>query len=86
VRRGEFDPDELVNTKLLMKNSITTARDSLSALESWYLSQILLGQSLSPEEDAANIDAITRDQVIDAAKAVTLDTIYFLTELEKEGA
>jgi len=79
IQKGDFDDTQLGNTKLLMKNSITSTGDSLTGLEGWYLAQILRGQSVSPEEDARNIDEITRDEVIAAARAVTLDTIYFLT-------
>lgn len=79
IQKGDFDDTQLGNTKLLMKNSITTTGDTLSGLEGWYLAQILRGQSVSPEEDARNIDEITREEVIAAANSVTLDTIYFLT-------
>lgn len=71
--------EELRNTKLLIKNSITSTNDSLASIEGWYLAQILRGQSDSPEEDAALIDEITAEEVRAAARAVTLDTVYFLT-------
>jgi predicted Zn-dependent peptidase len=86
VKNGEFDAEELHNTKLLMKNSIRNTTDSLSSIEGWYLAQILRSQSVTPEEDVKNIDAVTREQVIAAAKGITLDTVYFLTGNEKEGA
>ena len=82
LQNGVFTKEEIANTKLLMKNSITTAGDTLSGLENWYLSQILRGQRFSPEEDAARIDEITGEEVIRAAKAVCLDTVYFLTGTE----
>lgn len=86
VQDGDFDEEQLANTKLLMKNSITATTDSLSAIEGWYLTQILRSQSVTPEQDCGRIDAVTREQVISAAKGVTLDTVYFLTGNEKEGA
>jgi len=85
LQNGEFDESDLVNTKLLMKNSVTTTKDSLTGLEGWYMSQILRGRSMSPEEDTALMDSITRGEVIAAAGAVTLDTIYFLTGNETGG-
>lgn len=85
VQNGEFSDEELANTKLLMKNSIITTNDSLSSIEGWYMTQILRRQNVSPEEDAAQIDLVTRGQVVAAAKNVTLDTVYFLTGGESEG-
>lgn len=80
---GNFTPDELENTKLLVKNSILSANDSLSAMEAWYLTRSLQGLSLTPEQDCANVDSVTAQNVIDIANAVTLDTIYFLTGINQ---
>ncbi|WRS28167.1 pitrilysin family protein [Oscillospiraceae bacterium MB08-C2-2] len=84
MQNGEITDQELANTKLLLKNGITTTTDSLSSIEGWYLSQILRGQSDTPAEDAAQIDAVTIGQVVEIAKGVTLDTIYFLTGEESK--
>lgn len=89
VQKGDFSDDDLRNTKLLLSNSIINTTDSLSAMEGWYLTQILRGSNLSPQDDLEQVMAVTRDEVIAASKGVTLDTIYFLTgngEDQKEGA
>ena len=83
VANGEFTDDELANTKLLLGNSITATTDSAASMEGWYMAQILRGQSVSPREDVDNINKITRDEVVEAARKVTLDTIYFLTGKEE---
>ena len=85
VTRGEFTDEELANTKLLLSNSILSTTDSAGALEGWYMAQILRGQSLSPQQDIENINTVTREEVIEAAGKVTLDTVYFLTG-EEEGS
>jgi len=85
VQEGGFDETELANTKLLLKNSIRSTGDTLTGLQGWYMAQVLRGRNDSPEEDAAQIEAVTRDEVIEAARAVTLDTVYFLTGNEEEA-
>ena len=85
IQEGKITEEELRDTKLLMKNAITSTTDSLGAIETWYLAQILRGQSLTPAQDAANIDAVTLDQVVQAAQGLALDTVYFLTGNSKEG-
>lgn len=88
VQQGDFTDEELQNTKLVVEGSLNTVGDSLSGLESWYLSQTLRGQELTPAEDIESLRAVTREQVIEAAKSVSLDTVYFLTgnDDEKEEA
>jgi predicted Zn-dependent peptidase len=85
IRAGNFTEEELHETKLLINNSIRASKDSLSSVESWYLTQILRGQEISPEEDIAEIAKITRDEIAEAAGKTTLDTVYFLTGDESEG-
>ena len=85
ITDGDFTQEELANTKLLLGNSILAATDSAASIEGWYMAQILRGQSISPHEDIENIKALTSQDVIAAAKKVSLDTIYFLTG-EEEGA
>lgn len=79
LKRGDFTDEELANTKLLINNSIRTTNDSLSSIEGWYVTQILRGQNVTPEEDVRAINAVTREQVIAAAKRISPDTVYFLT-------
>jgi predicted Zn-dependent peptidase len=90
IRAGDFTEDELKDTKLLLTNGIRTVNDSLSAIEGWYLPRILRGELISPEEDIAALEEINREDVIEAAGKVSVDTVYFLTgdgdEDESEGA
>jgi len=84
IQNGQFSDEELANTKLLVNNSIRATTDSLASIEGWYMAQILRGQNIAPVDDVKNIDAVTREDVIEAAKAVTLDTVYFLTGVTEE--
>ena len=88
VAKGEFTGEELESARLSYVNSLHSVPDSLSGLESWYLTQILLDRSDTPEEAAAAMAGITREEVIAAAKKVTLDTVYFLASKggEKEDS
>lgn len=83
VQAGEITDEELANTKLSVANSITRGTDSPSAMESWYLYQIMKGRSRTPEEEVAMIQNITKNQIVAAAGKITLDTIYFLSGKEE---
>ena len=88
VAKGDFTDEELESARRSYVNSLHSVPDSLSGLESWYLTQILLGRSDTPEEAAAAMGDITREEVVAAAQKVTLDTVYFLASKggEKEDA
>ena len=78
VKQGNFDESEVEAAKMSLCNSYRTLSDSLGGLENWYLSQTFASHSQQPEEAAAQINAVTRQEIIDAANRVTLDTLYCL--------
>ena len=85
MRRGEFSDDEFQSAVLSVINSFKTFPDSPATLEAFYLTQIIEGREIrSPEQEADFAKRITREEVIEAAKAVSLDTVYFLTGKQGE--
>ena len=75
-------------TLLLTNTSFASVGDSLYALGNWYLTQLLIGSQagvLSPAEEQARMAAVTREEVIAAARAVQLGAVYFLTGGEALG-
>ena len=78
VKQGHFDESEVEAAKMSLCNSYRTLSDSLGGLENWYLSQTFASHSQQPDEAAAQINAVTRQEIIDAANRVTLDTVYCL--------
>ena len=79
MKSGNFTDEEIQAAKLSLSNSYRTLSDSLDGLEGWYLSQTFSHQIRRPDEEAALVNAVTREEIIEAAKKVTLDTIYCLT-------
>lgn len=83
LKNNIFEDETLENTRLMIKNALRAVGDSSSTLEDWYLNRIVTGEIRTPDEELALVDAVTRDQVVEAARAVSLDTVYLLTA--KEG-
>ena len=83
IQSGDFTDEELADTKRLISNSITRNTDSPSAMESWYLYQIIKHAAASPREEAARLNEVTREQIIAASQGVALDTVYFLSGNEE---
>lgn len=78
LKQGKFTDEELAATILSVQNSFRTVSDSQFGLGNWYESQLFDRTFQSPEEAAESAGHVTRDQVIAAAKTVTLDTVYLL--------
>ncbi|MCI1964756.1 MAG: insulinase family protein [Oscillospiraceae bacterium] len=78
VQNGSFDDNDLATAKLSLCNSYRTLSDSLDGLEAWYLSQTFRPAVKKPEEEAELVRNVTHEQVVEAARKVTLDTVYRL--------
>lgn len=78
ICKGNFTDEEMESAKLSLCNSYRTLGDYLGGMESWYLTQTFRPQVQTPDQAAEDLERVTREQVIEAAKRVTLDTVYQL--------
>lgn len=85
IKNGEFEDSELEAAKMSYVNSVKSVRNSLTELEAWYLNQILNRTIDTPEERAEKINSVTRQDVIDAANKLKLDTVYLLAGKEADA-
>ncbi len=86
VRRGDFTEEECESAKLGLINAYRELGDSARGLELWYLGRMLNGIVNNPEDVVASLERVTKDEIIAAAKRVSLDTVYFLNgTLKGEG-
>lgn len=78
IKKGNFSSEELNETKIYLSQSMGKIEDSLTSIDGWYISQALDKKTFSPEEYASLISSITKNEVIEAANNVKLDTVYCL--------
>lgn len=78
VRRGEFTEDELNNAIRSLQSGYRELTDSPGGMESYYLGRLLFGVNTTVEEMQAGFGRVTAEGVINAAKRVSLDTVYFM--------
>lgn len=83
VKRGEIEDWELEGSRRTLISACMTTLDEQSRQEEFWLGQAAAGLEESPEEFAARLEAVTREQVAAAAQKWELDTVYFLKG--KEG-
>ncbi len=83
IRQGNFDY-EFKSSKIGLTDAVNSVYDTPESLENWYVLQLNDKSFKSPRESSAENDAVTKEQVIECANLLSLDTIYKLVSL-KEG-
>jgi predicted Zn-dependent peptidase len=77
-RNGEFTEEQLRAAKEGLLNSLLGTHDSPGAIENYYGSASLSGLPMTPAEYMVAVEAVTAQQVAQAAQALQLHTSYFL--------
>ena len=78
VKAGNITESELRDAKLALIDSVNRVADSTGAMLGWYFAGVMNGEVLSPEEKRARIESVTISELVEKAKAIRLDTYYFL--------
>lgn len=75
---GDITPEELEGAKQWLLSGLRSTHDSPGAIEGYYSNACLNGLCMSLEGHREAIAAVTAEQVVEAAKSLTLDTVYFV--------
>lgn len=75
---GDFSDEIFENSKKSLCNNIRSSKDNVAMLNSFYFTQRVNGTNYSIDEVNKNIENVSRDRVIQAAKSFKLDTVYIL--------
>ena len=78
LQQGRFTEEEWSAAKLSLLNAYRATADSLGAMSGCLLTQSLSGRPLTLEEAAAEMEAVTREEIVAAANQLSLDTVYCL--------
>ena len=84
VCRGDFTDDDVESARLSVVNQFQTVDDLQLTLGNWYLGQSLDAALSTPAEAAADIRAVTRNRIVEAARRLRLSAVYLLAG--EEGA
>lgn len=82
-QKGEISPDELEAARRSVVGSLRTTLDAQGRLEEYWLNRAVSGTRFAPEELAEAVKAVSREDVVQVAQRVQLDSVYTLRG--KEG-
>lgn len=86
MKNGEFTDDDFASSISALCDAYRGVGDTPSAICTYYGSQVFDEKLISGVELADKISKVTREQVVDCAKRVTVDSVYFLAEGEEADA
>jgi len=75
---GSITQEELIAAKQAVLSSLRGVHDSPGAIEGYYATAALSGMGMLPGEYAAAVEAVTAEEVMEAAATVALHTVCFL--------
>lgn len=84
MRDGNITEEELAAAKLNLVGDLQSVTESIPQLESYWLGQNLRDLDCGPEELAALVEMVTREDVVKVASGIECDMVYFLRDGEDE--
>lgn len=78
MKNGNISDFEINSAKLAVINSTLGVSDTITGLSSWYSSQVMDASVDTPEEACKKVEAVTKEEIVNAAKKLMLDTIFVL--------
>ena len=81
--QGDITDEELENARRAILSALCASLDSPSRMDEYSLSCALAGSDVPVETLMEQIRSVTRQQICDAARKLSVDTIYFLKGAEE---
>lgn len=85
MKKGDFSEELLSQSKLYLSSALKGVNDTPRAAADWYFGYCLESEenTPSPEQFIDMINSVTKEQVVELAKAMKLDSVYVLTGKEE---
>lgn len=80
---GKVTEEEFIAAKKYLANSFNSMKDSISAMEDFYMSQLICKTDDTLDAIIEKINSVKMEQVIKAGKKIKMNTIYFLKGKEE---
>ncbi len=85
IKNGKFSDDDIASSVKSLEDGFRSVSDSAESVANWFTSQICSDEFLYPEDFIEQFKKVQREDIIEAAKAVTLDTVFMLEGTAEGG-
>ena len=81
MKKGNFTEEDIINAKNLIFATINNIEEEQDTEISYYFGQEISGLDTSIEEYKEKIQKVTREDILNVAKNIQINTIYYLTRV-----
>ena len=85
IRNGNITGEEIESALLSLDNAHTQVGDTPTSYDSWYFERFCHGKILAPEEQMDDYRSVTKERIVEAAKSMTLDSVYLMLDKEDKA-
>ena len=85
IRNGDISDEEFNGAKAVFRNAYVRILDSKRAMELSGFTKSIFGIDMTLDEERRCMDSVTPEDVVELAKGITVDTVYFLKGEECDG-
>ncbi len=85
IRKGNFSDEDVEASVKALEDSFKSVSDSPESLDAWFMAQCVSGAYYKPEHFIEGFKSVERDEIIETAKQVTLDTVFMLEGTAEGG-
>ncbi|MDR0404938.1 MAG: insulinase family protein [Oscillospiraceae bacterium] len=78
IKNGDVTQEEMLAAKKSVRSSFMSVYDSMDRLDCFYTEQFIQKKIYSPVEFVSKVENISKEEIVRAANALTLDTTYTL--------
>lgn len=78
LKNGNFDEEDLKNAKTYLISSLKNVAEEQDTEVIYYIGQEISKTNMSLEEYMDKVDKVTKDQIVELANSIQINTIYFL--------
>ena len=78
IKKGEFSDEDIQNAKTYLISSLKNVAEEQDTEVIYYIGQEISKTNMSLEEYIKKIETVTKEQVVELANSIQLNTIYFL--------
>ena len=80
MENGDFTDEDIQNAKIIIDSSVSSIPETQDSEITYYFSQELSDDFVSIEDYVKKINEVTKEQIVDIANKIQINTIYFLKD------
>lgn len=83
LKEGKFTEEDISKSVMSIKTNTESIRDSLFLISEFFFSQLISGDNRNLEQVLEDFQNVKKDEIIEAANKINIDTIYFMRNKTK---